>query len=120
MVYQISCWRKVAPGPGEHQVSAVPQGAERGVYLNPDRTDRRQHRGRRGRSDVVAGGQRVAVQEAGELPVTVPVVPAPAVQMQPQGRVQVQVVTGPGEGDVEQAVLFGQPTRIPQGPVARD
>src|SRR5580704_12359094 len=110
MVYQISNWRKVP--------SAVPQGAERGLHLNSDRADRRQHRGPRGRGGVVAGGQRVAVQESGELPVTVPVVPAPAVQMQPQRRVQVQVVAGPGEGDVEQAVLFGQPARVAQGHVA--
>src|SRR5580658_3235093 len=88
-------------GAGGHQVSAVPQGAERGVHLNPDRTDHRQYRGRRGRGGVVARGQRVAIPEAGELPRTVPVVPAPAVQMQPQGRVQVQMVAGPGQGDVE-------------------
>ena len=38
--------------------------------------------------------------------------------MQPLWRVQVQLVTGPGDGHVEQAVLFGQAAGVAEGHVA--
>ena len=59
-----------------------------------------------------------ASQEAGQLAEPVPVVAATAVVVQPLRGVQVQVVAGPGDGDVEQPVLLGQPAGVAEGHVA--